>query len=222
MAKYMIHTCNDREWYVYKFLIPSMLEQGINAEDIITYVDSSRLGNLLSCMDSFDSTGNIHCSGIWHLQDDIIISSKFKELTEYYDTSGVVCGYCGTEDTHKHICGETTPKQMWYSFPCIRIPTHISYACSEWYFLFANRNPEYRLWVDAGKHDDSFFELYMQEYCHYLTVLNLKPNLVDHIDYLIGGSLINKIRSEPARSAYFEEQYLIDNLKKQLDKHYSI
>jgi len=49
-----------------------------------------------------------------------------------------------------------------------------------------------------------------------MIVLNLAPNLVNHIDHLLGGSLINKDRGrgpEYIMSRYWEEPELIEDIK---------
>ena len=44
-------------------------------------------------------------------------------------------------------------------------------------------------------------------------------NLIDHIDYLIGGSIVNKERQVTITSAaYFQEPELIEQLKDKLEK----
>ena len=79
--KYMIHACNSRLWYVQEYLVPSMLNQGIEQDDIILYVDENSVGNLASCINSFLALPDDN-KGVWHLQDDVIISRDFKERTE--------------------------------------------------------------------------------------------------------------------------------------------
>ena len=48
----MIHTCNKREWYVYDFLIPSLIKQGISKDEIKVWHDYKRIGNLQSFIES--------------------------------------------------------------------------------------------------------------------------------------------------------------------------
>ena len=50
--RYMIHSCNQREWYVDNFLIPSMIAQGISEDDIYKYNDTRKDGNLLAFVKS--------------------------------------------------------------------------------------------------------------------------------------------------------------------------
>jgi hypothetical protein len=49
-------------------------------------------------------------------------------------------------------------------------------------------------------------------------VKNLIPNLVDHVDYLIGGSIVNPNRqSKVVRSLYWEDADIISDLKAKLN-----
>ena len=52
-----------------------------------------------------------------------------------------------------------------------------------------------------------------------MRVWNLAPNMVNHIDHLIGGSLINQGRNKPNEflmSKYWEEPELLDDIEKRL------
>lgn len=218
MAKYLIHACLPREWYVMEYLIPSMLAQGIRDENISIYLDKNEEGNLESCMKAFESVPDDD-GGIWHLQDDILLGSNFKELTEKYD-SGIVCGHCYAK--HKDRCdciGEVGIDKMWYSFPCIRIPNQIARGCAEYYHNDILPNRIYAPWIVAKKFDDTIFLMYLSSHHPKMTALNLVPNIVAHIDYLIGGTCAGKDRGElEPMSMYFDEMDLIDDLKKELEK----
>lgn len=218
--KYMIHCCKQRLWYVYEYLIPSMIEQGINKEDIDVYLDKNNDGCLESCMKAFLSVPNDDES-TWHMQDDIIICSDFKQRTEELYSERIICGYCYDKDYRKNVVGKCRPKEMWFSFPCIKIPNRIAKKCAKWYFNFAKSDRAYHTLVLAKKYDDSVFCSYLMDFYPNESVLNLKPNLVDHIDYLIGGSIVNKIRPEKETHApYFEDTYLIKELEDKLKKNY--
>lgn len=206
MANYLIHACPERMWYVDNYLVPSLRNQGIN--NIIVSCDRLHLGNLESCMKVFGSLED-DGYGTWHLQDDVIICRNFREITERYDY-GVVCGFTHSRSANT---GFVLPDKMWYSFPCIRISNGIAKECSQWYYSFAKKYAKYYEWVHMGKCDDNFFYEFMNKYCSTLDVLNLVPNLVDHIDYLLGGSMVNQYRNgEQFRSAYFEDVDLVDQL----------
>ena len=209
---YMIHTCPKRKWYVDQFLIPSMLEQGIKISDIVIFNDTANAGCLRSYIGSFN---HLNGDGTWHLQDDIIISKRFKELTEYYD-NGIVCGFCNTYDLDK-IYGYVEPQYMWYSFPCIRIPNEVSRAFINWYYSERTQR-EYFTTIWQNKGIDYLFRNYVLIYYTDL-ILNLKPNIVNHVDHLIGGSIINADRFEDSRqimAVYWDEYRLLRELEEKL------
>ena len=54
--------------------------------------------------------------------------------------------------------------------------------------------------------------------------LNLAPNLVNHIDKLIGGTVCNTQRDEEqdTMSIFWEDDSIIDQLKKDLDNYSNI
>lgn len=217
MANYLIHACEQRNWYVEKYLIPSMIEQGIDRDNIKVYLDKDK-GCLEACMDSFLNLPNY--GETWHLQDDVIICHDFKTRTEHYSKydCGIVCGYAYELDDSSKYKGKVPVYQMWYSFPCIKIPNFIAKMCAEWFYKEGKYDSEYRMWVKSKKYDDAFFKAYMlNEFPYDVTIKNLVPNLVDHIDYLIGGSIINRIRCEKETHAkYFEDTYLVEELEKKL------
>lgn len=218
MSKYMIHVCPDRKWYVDEFLIPSMIEQGISQSDITLWYDEKRKGNLVSCYESFADCGT-RDGGTWHLQDDVIISRDFAEKTEKYDY-GIVCGFVNDIfGPDSSISGENVPAVFaWNSFQCIRIPNDIAGDCAEWFYTYAKNQNQWQNWVAANKFDDSFWREYLMEKLKYEHVVNIKPCIVDHIDFLLGGSVINKWRGHIARATYWDDESLVTNLKDKLSK----
>lgn len=216
MPEYIIHACHQRMWYVDKYLIPSMLRQGIERDRISLHLDVERAGNLVSCMTSF-----LRCSGsggAWHLQDDVVICHDFAERTADLD-DGIVCGYCfGEFGPDIAVSGKVPAAFMWNSFPCIRIPHNLAHECAVWFWDEARHLPQYAQWVESGKHDDGFWHDFIRIRHPDLMVLNIRPSLVDHVDYLIGGTQINHDRIDKiTRSTYFEDHYLVDGLKEQLE-----
>ena len=208
----MIHACNKRLWYVKDYLIPSMIEQGIKEDNIILWLDRENLGNLESCVRSFESVSDTN-DGIWHLQDDIILGSNFKEKTEKLNT-GLVCGFCCEYDQNVNNSGEVRVIDMWYSFPCIRIPNVYALEFSKWFRQNENSNFEVKYLADKKKNDDLLFRYWLERNFINDKVLCVRPNLVDHIDYLIGGSTVNRQRGETIiRSDCFDEPELIEELK---------
>lgn len=217
MAKYLIHTYPKRIWYVDQFLVPSMIKQGIKEEDISIYNDSKGEGNLRACMNAFLAVQDDQ-GGTWHLQDDIIICKDFKKRTELND-HGLVCGfssllYDGDIEEKK---GAVKRENMWFSFPCIRIPNKWARECSEWVTKYIIGNPVYEKYWKKGTNDDWAFRAYLKEFHNDCVALNIMPNLVDHIDYLIGGGS-GGIRKKPCRSQYWEDEDLVEELEEWLKK----
>ena len=219
MARYLIHTYPRRLWYVEQYLIPSMKEQGINEADISVYNDEKREGNLRACMNAFASCPD-DIGGTWHLQDDVIICRDFKQRTEWYD-NGLVCGFSSKlyDGDIKEKCGAVRRRQMWFSFPCIRIPNKWAIQCSEWVNKYIIGNMVYERFWKGGANDDWAFRQYLKEFQPDCVALNIMPNLVDHIDYLIGGGSGAKDRKEPCRSQYWTDEKLVEELKNALDNN---
>lgn len=212
--KYLIHATPKRMWYVENFLIPSMTEQGIEKQSIQVYNDKESDGNLKACMKAF-----LTCEGeggTWHLQDDVVISYDFKEVTEKY-RSGIVCGLCTKYDKNRRA-GDGNVRSKWYSFPCIHIPNDIARRCGKWFFKEAIHDSQYWAWIEENKFDDSLFWEYVELHEENVKVFKVKPNIVNHIDYLLGGSIANKQRcaDDLVKSIYWHDDIIVDNLEKEL------
>lgn len=220
--KIMIHACPQRMWYVEEFLLPSMLAQGIRREEIEIRNDSQGRGNLISCMESFrdcgERAGADPESGTWHLQDDVMICRDFAERIRAND-SGLVCGFaCQNFGPSMQERGLVPAIFMWYSFQCIRIPDSLAGECAEWFFDQAVRRSTYEVKITENRHDDWFFREFLLERHSDGWVMNLTPNLVDHIDYLIGGTVINPLRRILVnRAAFWEDADLTEELERELD-----
>lgn len=214
MANYIIHACEERLDYVNNYLIPSMLKQGINSNSIDVRCDDCRVGNLSKCMEIFSSMWGD--GGTWHLQDDVIISRDFKSITEQYDDGKtVVCGFVWDKDENVGYTGYVEPQHMW-TFPCVYIPNHLARECVAWFYDKAIDDPKYKLWVIEGRYDDYFFQEFLKTHYPDDKVLNLKPNIVDHVDYLLGGTLVDKWRRDyQVRSAWFEDLDLVEELERE-------
>ena len=214
--QYMIHACPQRMWYVDEHLIPSMRVQGIPDSEIEVWNDTEQRGNLFSCMESFKACGERE-GGTWHLQDDVIISRDFAKRTAELD-DGIVCGFaCQNFGPSMQEQGIVPACFMWYSFQCIRIPNDLAGECAEWFFTDAMHRTKYSPQIVDRKHDDWFFREFIMERYAKLWVTNLAPNIADHIDFLIGGTTINRLRSAKInRSASFQDEDLVDALAEQL------
>ncbi len=214
MSKYVIHACPQRMWYVNDFLIPSLKNQGI--EDIDVRCDTQKLGNLEKCMNIFSVMNEE--GGSWHLQDDVIICRDFAERTKKYSGDDVVCGYVWENSTNLDKIGWTAPQDMWWSFPCIYIPNKMARECSKWYYGWAKRDEKYKIYFGKKQYDDYFFREFLLVYYPEIPVLHIKPCLVDHIDYLIGGTtILPSGRGEESHSKWFEDPDLVDELKMKLE-----
>lgn len=205
-ARILIHACPQRMWYVNDYLTPSIKAQGL--DDITVWLDTDGKGNLFSCMDCF-----MECGDAWHLQDDVLISHDFGEVVREFD-DGIVCGFCHTlfEPFNRPMVGEVPAIFMYNSFPCIRIPGDIARECAEWFYTDAMYRDNYQEWVKSGKHDDGFWHDFIIEKHGNETVMNLAPCIVEHVDWIIGGSIANDWRGYICRASYWEDEYLVDEL----------
>ena len=200
-------------WYVKDYLIPSMVEQGIKLADINVYNDDKGEGNLKACMNAFASCPN-DLGGTWHLQDDVLICKDFKRRTEWYD-NGLVCGFSSElyDGNIPEKCGPVKRAQMWFSFPCIRIPNKYARGCAEWVMKYIIGNPVYKQYWENGVNDDWCFRQYLKEFHPDCVALNIMPNLVNHVDYLIGGGSGKKDRKNPVTAQYWIDDDLVEELK---------
>lgn len=229
MAYYLIHACNKRFWYVKEYLIPSMMLQGIPAENIFVYRDYNELGNLRAFIDSCNRIV-YKCElngidGVWHLQDDVIISEDFANKTQLYD-NGIVCGFtCAYDKQPEEGYFQIYEHKMWFSFPCMRIPTAILKNFANWANLNLWQSKYFKGMVRRNNSDDMVFREWIYDNYPSTTHLNLAPNIVNHIDKYLGGSLSNPQR-DPAQdtmSIFWEDRGELANVMKFiLDKQANI
>lgn len=218
MTRYMIHGCGKRINYINKYLMESMYEQGLKVNDILLITDVSNKGNLQSCIESYNWIAN-NCDEsdyIWHLQDDVILSSDFVLRTRDLDNSDypVMCGFSSCYDCYEEDNKEyTNPKCMWYSFPCMRIQNWVIKKFLEWY---KKSQEKLSVYIKENKYDDTIFKQFLEEEYPDMKIKLIIPNLVDHVDYLIGGSTVNPARVIKVRSRYWDENNLVDELERKL------
>ena len=67
-----------------------------------------------------------------------------------------------------------------------------------------------------NKFDDVLWRLFLEDRHISITGYNIAPNIVNHIDYLLGGSVINQERQFLPVSYYWDEPELVDELEKRL------
>ena len=217
MAKYLIHAVPKRMWFVNEYIIPSMVAQGINPFDIKVYCDENKIGNLRACMESFLMVDDDD-KGTWHIQDDVCICKDFKYLTEVYD-NGLVCGFSSRLYDGPGRVGPVKIADMWFSFHCIRIPNQYARECSNWVTNYIIGNPVYKQYWKDGKNDDWAFRTYLRSFHKDDLALNIAPNLIDHVDYLLGGGTGGK-RTEECRAQYFRDLDIVEELEKKVRKEH--
>lgn len=210
----MIHVVPDRLWYVEEYLIPSLKTQNIN--NITIWNDINKSGNLAACLSSYKDLPNDGYT--WHLQDDIIISDSFAEVINN-DTNEITCGFSTNYD--KYGSGYVKPEEMWFSFPCIKIPNKLAKEFVEWCNIDTISSERIKNYIRANKYDDTLFKIFVAEKYPDMKVLNLEPNIVNHIDWLLGGSITNPKRYKIAKkvmSRYWreEDKYLVDKIENEL------
>lgn len=211
MSKYMIHTCPARYWYVEEHLLPSLLQQDILRDDIEIYNDVKHDGNLMSTLRSYISLSNR--GQTWHLQDDVVVSKSFASVTQYFPPAyNVVSGFCSIYDNE--TVGGVKPKNMWYSFPCIRIDNKLAHEFVYWVKHEDEMNRHF-VQISNNMFDDVLFKDFMNDRYPKANCYNMCPNLVEHIDDLIGGSTL-VTRKEKIKSKFWNEPDLIEELKKRL------
>lgn len=220
----MIHGCKNRQWYIKDFLYPSLVEQGIEENNIKVWMDDQNRGNLMSFINSLTwiKDNMTEVPAFWHLQDDVIISENFfRQICKYNE--GIVCGFCCQmwKPQNRVSCGLQPSSRMWYSFPCIRIPNKYVGEFLDWFWNVGVRTAKGKEWFRVGKFDDSFFWNFVTREKKDQMVWNVQPNLVDHVDWLIGGSQINKNRNSniSTRAIYWEEEDRVQELRRRIEEY---
>lgn len=208
MARYMIHACPARMPYVVDYLLPSLLNQDIEEKDIYIFNDTKKLGNLKAFIASLEwilENWN-DVEGVWHIQDDVIISHDFRYITELCD-KGMVYGFRSEFDD---------TDDLWYSFPCIRISNDVVVRFLHWLKTDAKKVSITSAMISNNKYDDALLMFWIRHY-YKDYVVRLSPNIVDHVDWLIGGSVVNKQRAKKiVRSVDWKDEYLVEELKEKL------
>lgn len=219
--RYLIHSCQNRKWYVDKYIVPSLISQGIPKDKICVFTDDKGLGNLEAFKKSIKLFG---ADDYWHLQDDILISSHFKDQTEILlseDHPEVICGFACKACTNS-APGFNKPMNMWYSFPCIYISKKLIHEFIGWLdYKAATKVPDC-FWVRDHRGDDALFRNFLIYYYPNMDIYNLAPNLVNHVDYLLGGSLANKQRDPKIdlTAEFWAEPELLTKLEEELGGNY--
>jgi len=216
LIKILIHACPSRMWYVDKIMAQTLMEQGAEVE---IWNDRDGAGNLIACMESFAHREG--SGGTWHLQDDVLPCRDFVRRCEQND-DGIVYGFCNRQFTDDPgQTGRVHAPDAWHSFQCVRIPDGYARECADWFFSGEWKNPiqpELEVLRKLGKGDDSFFRAFLLEKHPYDLVLNMKPNLVEHVDWIVGGSILSPWRGYLARAEYWDDEDLVEELKEEVKR----
>lgn len=216
MSKYLIRTYPKRLWYVDEYLIPSMLKQGIRLADISVYNDEKFEGCLRSFINACLTLPDDD-EGTWFLQDDVCICKDFKVRTELYD-SGYVAGFSSERYDGVGRVGAVHIQDMWFTFPCLRIPNKVARQCAVWIDKYIIGNVVYKQFWESGRNDDWAFRTFVRQEYPNAVALNIAPNLVDHVDYLLGGGSGGK-RPVEVRAQYWYDHDVVEALEKKILKN---
>lgn len=221
--KFLIHTCPKRKWYVDEFLVPSMIAQGIDENDIFIFNDDVGYGNLMAMIKSLTYYGQFFDDDeeVWHLQDDVLLSSFFYEKCKKYSGDEVIFGYCGNCEPEKAKYKRPKCKdQMWWSQPCMKLYAWMMSAISDYFYFELPKSRKYLLYHHLRKCDDvivqDWLDLNMKK--KGFDILQVSPSMVEHVDYLIGGSIVNTSRINKAISMDFDEPHLVKDLEDAIKK----
>ena len=221
--KYLIHACPSRMWYVQDYLLPQLTEQGADSDEVAIWNDAEGRGNLFSFVESCRYLGSLG-GGVWHLQDDVVLSRDFVARTrtlEDLNPHEVQCGFCFPvgSDPGINCRGRTPVKFLWYSFQCIYIPNSLAGEFARWFLDEAQYWGKYREKVAERKHDDWFFREFLLDKHPHDHVEHIVPNLVDHVDYLIGGTTLTPLRARKVNhGVYWEEPEIVEYLRQRLSQ----
>lgn len=211
--KVLIHASPRRMWYVEEFLVQELKRQGV--EDVEIWNDAEKKGNLTACMESFKArTGD---GGTWHIQDDVLLCRNFAERCREME-QGSVCGFCNetfTDDPKR--TGPVNVEDSWHSFQCVRIRDEYARQCADWFFSGEWRRAgkeELQELYERNRGDDTFYRWFMRIMHSEEIVINAKPNLVEHVDWIVGGSIIFPWRGYLTRAYYWDDEELVTQLKK--------
>lgn len=221
--KILLHAVPQRLWYVENFMLPELKRQG--ADDVRLWVDRTGAGNLKSCMDSFASL--TEPGGTWHIQDDLLFAKDFVKRASGF-SGPLANGFCCIPFFDSPwTTGQVYMPDAWHSFQCIYIRNDLARECADWVRSgrwIESPNNELPVLHRAGKGDDTMFREFMLCRHPELPAYNFAPNLVEHIDWLIGGSTLKtsgKWYHDLPRSAIWQDEDMVTDLKARLKAWYA-
>lgn len=200
----LIHASPQRMEYVTRFLLPRL-----NGLKITVWCDHEGKGNLKAYLDSYKDIPPY--GDTWHLEDDVLPDRHFRQWAEEVEGfDGIVCGY-GSKG-YKNVIGQIKqPEDLWYSFPCIRIPNAYLLDMIPWLEDIKDKDTDIRRKVEANKGIDYIFRRYVID--HPIPIYHHDPCMVEHIDDLIGGSLTNNRGASP-KAIRFNDREGLEELRR--------
>ncbi len=216
--KYIIHSCNKRLWYVKEYLVKSLVKQGINSNDIVIYNDDNNEGNLASWIKSCKwVVDNLEIEdGCWHLQDDVFVCKNFKDITMEIAKNKIICGYVNKSSYKNHCIINTnyiaSQEGIVDSFQCIYIPNYILKDFIKWFEENVVSGKKFQKQYKENKYDDYLFKQFIRN-TQGIIAINLNPSLVEHIDYILGGSIVNESRTITNVAQEFNNYDELEKLK---------
>lgn len=119
---------------------------------------------------------------------------------------------------NKPFVGVQPLSKCWRSFPCIYIPNKYAAEFVDWYNEYVVTGKKFQKEYQGGNDDDTLFLGCMAQLHPAIRTINITPCLVDHIDYLIGGSVLFNRKNEIHRACYLHEKdkQLVIELEKKL------
>ena len=151
-----------------------------------------------------------------YIQDDVLVCRDFVKRCEGI-TSKVAYGFANEKftDVVSNV-GDVHAVDSWHSFQCVKIPDAYAREFAEWITGGAWKevnSHELGILFDGNCGDDTFFHEFMLARHPADIVTNVVPNLVEHVDFLVGGSIINKARCFWPRAHYWDDEELVNELK---------
>ena len=207
----LIHAVPKRMWYVEEFLVPSLQAQGIEPE---IFCDTEQLGNLKACLTSFAALKGD--GDTWHLQDDTLIARDFAERAAKVPAGLVANGFAHKPSGDKLGCtGMVYPPDLWNGFPCVRIPNDYARQFVDWIGT-AHHDTWSDILMQQGRADDFLFHRFFEDVHFDKMCYNVAPNLVEHVDWLIGGPIVGVWRGYICRSDLWDDEELVQELKQKI------
>ena len=214
----VIRCCPKRVWYVEQYIVSELHRQGVTS--IKVWNDERHAGVLGSFLDVCEWMAKQDAEGFWILQDDVLLHSQFAEIAELCPKNTVVNGFVYRDDglrsdNYKYI-GLQPIENYWFSFPCCYIPIRHIKGFLNWFYDSAISGKYHRA-ISKNLYDDLLFWNYLKSLQSAELIYNMTPNLCEHVDYLIGGSMTESPKKEIRNAYYWNEPERTEKLKQRLE-----